>query len=228
MMTRARATRRCRSGKPCQPALIPPAPQRSPLGNQAMLRRPAKERAATPAALAPPVVHHVLRGSGRPLDSGVRGYFERGLGVDLGAVCIHTNDEVDRSARAVDAVAFSAGPHLVFRAGRYAPSQPEGLQLLAHDLAHVAQSPQTAPASAALRVGESSAPEEGQAALAAERLAGGERADAQGPARELALRRQTPDDQPKETVKPLIPIPILDQFDVKPYGPAPGAKGPTP
>jgi Domain of unknown function (DUF4157) len=174
------------------------------------------------------VVHQVLRQGGRPLNAGVHAYFERGLGADLGAVRVHTGEQANRSAHAVDAVAFSAGSHLVFRAGRYAPSQPEGLQLLAHELAHVAQSPQTAPAGAALLVGRSSAPEERQASMTAERLAGGERADAQRPALEPALRRQTPDDEPKETVKPLIPIPFFDQFDVKPYGPAPGSKGPTP
>ena len=148
----------------------------------------------SPRGRCSPVVHQVLRQGGRPLNAGVHAYFERGLGADLGAVRVHTGEQANRSAHAVDAVAFSAGSHLVFRAGRYAPSQPEGLQLLAHELAHVAQSPQTAPAGAALLVGRSSAPEERQASMTAERLAGGERADAQRPALEPALRRQTPDD----------------------------------
>jgi uncharacterized protein DUF4157 len=88
---------------------------------------------------APPVVHDVLASSGRPLEPGVRAFFESRLGYDVGDVRVHTEGRAADSARAVDAPAYSVGRHIVFGADRYRPDTPRGMHLLAHELTHVDQ-----------------------------------------------------------------------------------------
>ena len=76
---------------------------------------------------------------GRPLDAPVRSFMESRLGHDFGGVRIHTDAEASRSAWAIDALAYTVGPDIVFREGRYAPGTTEGRRLLAHELTHVVQ-----------------------------------------------------------------------------------------
>jgi hypothetical protein len=85
---------------------------------------------------APPSVGEVLRSPGQPLDPATRAFMEPRFGADLGAVRVHADAEADRSARAIDALAYTAGDHIAFRAGRYDPSSLEGKRLLAHELTH--------------------------------------------------------------------------------------------
>jgi outer membrane protein OmpA-like peptidoglycan-associated protein len=54
-------------------------------------------------------------------------------------VRVHTDTLAARSARAVQAHAYTVGRQIVFGAGRYAPGTPAGRRLLAHELAHVLQ-----------------------------------------------------------------------------------------
>jgi hypothetical protein len=89
-------------------------------------------------ASEPEALHRVLRSSGRPLDSDSREYFEPRLGVDLSDVRIHTHSEAAASARALDALAYTWGTHIVFAPEQYSPRTDSGRQLLAHELAHVA------------------------------------------------------------------------------------------
>lgn len=58
---------------------------------------------------------------------------------DFSAVRVHTDARAAESAQTVDALAYSAGPHLVFGAGQYAPQTRDGHRLLAHELTHVVQ-----------------------------------------------------------------------------------------
>ncbi len=51
----------------------------------------------------------------------------------------HTDAAAERSAQAIGAAAYTAGSHLVFGRGRYAPSTPDGRRLIAHELTHVLQ-----------------------------------------------------------------------------------------
>jgi outer membrane protein OmpA-like peptidoglycan-associated protein len=90
-------------------------------------------------AAAPPVVHQVLKRPGAPLDGETRRFMEPRLGTDLGGVRVHTDPLAARSARAVEAHAYTVGRQIVFGAGRYAPGTPAGRRLLAHELAHVLQ-----------------------------------------------------------------------------------------
>jgi Domain of unknown function (DUF4157) len=88
---------------------------------------------------APPVVHEVLRSPGRPLDSSMRAFMESRFGQDFGRVRVHTDARAAESARALNALAYASGTHVVFGAGRYAPGAGEGRRLIAHELAHVVQ-----------------------------------------------------------------------------------------
>lgn len=89
----------------------------------------------------PPVVHHVLRSAGRPLDSDSQAFMETRLGHDFGHVRVHTDAKAAQSAQSVNALAYAVGNHVVFAHGRYAPNSIAGRQLLAHELTHTAQQP---------------------------------------------------------------------------------------
>jgi peptidoglycan/xylan/chitin deacetylase (PgdA/CDA1 family) len=102
----------------------------------AVLRRSAS--AAAPA-FAPPIVHDVLRGGGRPLDGGVRARMEPRFQHSFADVRVHADGRAAESARAVGAQAYAVGRDVVFGAGRYAPGSAEGDRLIAHELAHVVQ-----------------------------------------------------------------------------------------
>ena len=93
----------------------------------------------SPDSAAPPVVHDVLASSGRPLDSHARAFMEARLGHDFSRVRVHTDARASESAYSVDALAYTVGQNIVFRANRFAPSTPAGNALLAHELAHVVQ-----------------------------------------------------------------------------------------
>ncbi|MGC1363770.1 MAG: DUF4157 domain-containing protein [Silvibacterium sp.] len=88
---------------------------------------------------APPIVHETLRSPGQPLDSSTRSFFEPRFKRDFSSVRVHADDKAAESARAVNALAYTVGPHLVFGLGQYAPSAPAGKELLAHELTHVVQ-----------------------------------------------------------------------------------------
>jgi hypothetical protein len=88
---------------------------------------------------ASPVLDVVGSGGGSPLDPGARSFLENRLGSDFSDVRVHTGAEADRSARSINAHAYTAGTDVVFRAGAYQPDAPAGRHVLAHELAHVIQ-----------------------------------------------------------------------------------------
>lgn len=81
---------------------------------------------------------------GRPLDGATRTSMESAFGHDFSRVRIHTGGRVAQSAETAGAEAYSIGQHIVFAPGEYAPETPAGRQLLAHELAHVAQQGESA------------------------------------------------------------------------------------
>ena len=95
--------------------------------------------AGSAPAVAPPIVHDVLREPGQALDRPTRRSLETSFGRDFSQIRVHTEGRAAESARAVGAAAYTVGPHVVFGAGRYAPSTPTGRRLLAHELAHTVQ-----------------------------------------------------------------------------------------
>jgi hypothetical protein len=100
----------------------------------------AEPEGAEDTGEAPSIVEETLRaGRGRPLDAEARAYFEPRFGQDFSRVRVHTDERAGASASAVNALAYTAGPDVVFGTGRYAPAAPEGRRLLAHELTHVVQ-----------------------------------------------------------------------------------------
>lgn len=68
-----------------------------------------------------------------------------GPAYDFGKVRVHTDEKAAESAGALNAQAFTFNRHIVFGAGRYAPSTNEGRHLLAHELTHYVQQRTTGP-----------------------------------------------------------------------------------
>ena len=109
----------------------------------------------------PPIVQEVLRSSGEPLDAKTRAFIEPRFGHDFSQVRVHTDARAAKSARMIDARAYTAGLHVAFGARQYVPRTAAGLKLLAHELTHVLQQPQVANAAPVIRrqaAGEDSEP----------------------------------------------------------------------
>jgi hypothetical protein len=88
---------------------------------------------------APALVPAVLRSSGQPLDTSTRVLFESRFQRDFGDVRVHTGQAAAESAASVGALAYTAGSHVVFAEGQWAPRTLPGRRLIAHELAHVVQ-----------------------------------------------------------------------------------------
>jgi hypothetical protein len=84
-------------------------------------------------------VRRAIERPGEPLEPELRGQFEDDLGVGLGAVRLHTDAAASASARSLHAQAYTVGTDVVFASGRLQPGSAGGRELLAHELAHVAQ-----------------------------------------------------------------------------------------
>lgn len=97
-------------------------------------RRDPAYQAATHEA--PPVVASVLRSPGQPLDRGARAFMEPRFGHSFADIRVHADAAAGESARAIGALAYASGTHIVFAPGQYAPGSDHGRQLLAHELAH--------------------------------------------------------------------------------------------
>jgi hypothetical protein len=131
--------------KPSPLAVKPPA---VPAPRGAAMPTPAKP-AAPPltekkepiadSAKVPPIVRRALDTAGQPLDPVTRSDMEARFGRSFANVRIHSDALAAESARAVHAHAYTVGQDIVFDAGQYQPKTPEGLQLLAHELAHTVQ-----------------------------------------------------------------------------------------
>ncbi|MGH9836714.1 MAG: DUF4157 domain-containing protein [Blastocatellia bacterium] len=87
----------------------------------------------------PPIVYEALSSAGQPLDAGTQAFFEPRFRHDFSGVRVHTDAKASRSALAMNALAYTVGRNVVFRAGQYAPSSAEGRRLIAHELTHVVQ-----------------------------------------------------------------------------------------
>ena len=87
----------------------------------------------------PPIVDEVLNSPGQPLDSATSAFMESRFGHDFSQVRVHTDSYAARSAKAIDARAYTVGRNIVFGAGQFQPATQRGRKLLAHELTHVVQ-----------------------------------------------------------------------------------------
>lgn len=94
---------------------------------------------AAPVNSVPPIVHEALSSPGQLLDAKTRAFMEPRFGHDFSQVRVHTDARAAESARAVNALAYTVGRHVVFGTEQYAPGTSEGRSLLAHELTHVVQ-----------------------------------------------------------------------------------------
>lgn len=90
-------------------------------------------------ATVPPIVHDVLRSTGKPIDLSTRDLIEPCFNHDFSRVRLHNDSRAAESARAVRAEAYTVGHDMIFGRGRYRPQTREGLNLLMHELTHVVQ-----------------------------------------------------------------------------------------
>ncbi|HEX5874954.1 MAG TPA: DUF4157 domain-containing protein, partial [Pyrinomonadaceae bacterium] len=129
----------------------------------------------TPDGL-PESVHEVLSSSGHPLDQTTRSWMEPRFNYDFSGVRVHTDAHAARSAKEVNALAYTVGRDVVFGTGQYAPGTERGTRLLAHELTHVVQ--QTSSGSSAQQtskaVSEPSDAAEVEADAMADRVMSGE------------------------------------------------------
>jgi pyrrolidone-carboxylate peptidase len=123
---------------------------------------------------------------------------EARFSMDFGRVRIHDDAHAAESTRAVDAHAYAVGPHIAFGTGRYSPHDAAGLDLLVHELAHVALDPAApAPVPHDLRVEAAASPTESRAEGLARRVSAGRGVVDGGPPVPRRLRRKW--DQPRST-----------------------------
>jgi Domain of unknown function (DUF4157) len=115
---------------------------RSPISAPASIAPPRIQRLSVSNAAqsaAPASVEGVLASAGAPLESGVRREMEQRFALDFSHVRIHSGVEAERSARDVQARAYTVGQHIVFNRDQFAPHAHDGRSLLAHELVHVVQ-----------------------------------------------------------------------------------------
>jgi hypothetical protein len=84
-------------------------------------------------------VKNVVAAGGSPLDANTKELMEFRFGYDFNNIRIHTGETAARSARSVNALAYTIGKDIVFGDGQYRPDTLEGRRLLAHELTHAIQ-----------------------------------------------------------------------------------------
>lgn len=130
--------------------------RRRPDGGERMAQLPARDELAPRAPQA-----QRSSPASRGLDAETRRKFEALLGADLGDVRLHDGPEAHADVARRGGAAFARGRDIYFSQGAYAPEQPAGERLLAHELVHVLQAREgggaTVPSSRDALEGEASA-----------------------------------------------------------------------
>jgi hypothetical protein len=85
------------------------------------------------------IVNDALQSPGEPLDSETRAFMEPRFAYDFSQIRVHTNDKASESAKAVNALAYTVGSHIVFGSRQYNPTSAAGKSLIAHELTHTIQ-----------------------------------------------------------------------------------------
>jgi hypothetical protein len=80
-----------------------------------------------------------LSSSGQALSKSSRQFFEPRFGQDFSNVRVHTDSTAAKSAKSINALAYTTGNNIVFNEGQYALGSQSGQRLMAHELTHVVQ-----------------------------------------------------------------------------------------
>jgi predicted secreted Zn-dependent protease len=99
------------------------------------------EKAATGDSVTGAMVSRVQssQGHGYPLPEPLYQRAERALGMDLGDVRVHADEESDRMVTQAGALAFTVGQEIFVPRAAFPPRQSEEWQILAHELVHTVQ-----------------------------------------------------------------------------------------
>jgi outer membrane protein OmpA-like peptidoglycan-associated protein len=159
----------------------------APSSGEPLCAQLARKESGRPSSIPaiPSIVDDVIRSPGAPLDSASRAFMEPRFGRSFGDVRIHADSEAAESARSVNALAYTVGPHIVFGPEKSPRKHP---QLLAHELVHVQQQ-RAAAGAMPLEMGEPSAPEEVEADRLADDIMNGSNPDGPLQAASPRLRR---------------------------------------
>lgn len=103
----------------------------------------ARPAAATRSAFAARPMDDVLAPAGRKLPDALRARMETRFARDFSMVRVHNDAAGHRAAQDAAARALAYGNDIAFAPGAYAPDQPGGQSLIAHELSHVAQQQQS-------------------------------------------------------------------------------------
>jgi Domain of unknown function (DUF4157) len=106
---------------------------------QGQAAQPIQREGGAGETVAPSIANEVLRLPSQPLDIETRAAMETRFGRDFSHVKIHSDTRSAESARAINALAYTLGRHIVFGRGQYAPETRVGQRLIAHELTHVVQ-----------------------------------------------------------------------------------------
>ncbi|RFC37560.1 MAG: protein of unknown function (DUF4157) [Candidatus Nitrotoga sp. LAW] len=115
------------------------APANTPISGTPLRIQRFTAQSMGQADIAPASVDRVLSGSGRPLEPALRQDMEQRFGHDFSRVRVHSGGAAEKSARDMDASAYTVGRDIVFGVGSYAPRSAAGRRLLAHELTHTLQ-----------------------------------------------------------------------------------------
>ncbi|ASU33915.1 eCIS core domain-containing protein [Mucilaginibacter xinganensis] len=85
-------------------------------------------------------------GGGSPMQTDTKSFMESRFGADFSNVKIHNGGESTELNRSLNAKAFTISNNIYFNSGQYHPETDSGKHLLAHELTHVIQQGQAAPA----------------------------------------------------------------------------------
>jgi outer membrane protein OmpA-like peptidoglycan-associated protein len=151
---------------------------------------PASRHGALESVAAPSVVRQALRIPGQALDSATRRHMEVRFGHDFNRVRIHTDNDAAEAAQAVSAQAYTVGGDIFFAPNAYAPHTGGGIELLAHELAHVVQQGGSQVVGDDTRVGSAASHHEDQAQRSARTVATGRRTRPLDVIRPTSLQRK--------------------------------------
>ena len=199
------------------------------IGNQAVQRLVNRSQTTAPTEddLAQRI--QVASSGGHKLDAATRERLQASLGVDLSGVRVHLDNEADRLAESVEAVAFTTGNDVFFRSGLYQPETSSGFRLLAHEVTHTVQQGsgpvEGAPGAGGVSISDPADSHEREASAVADRIVAGQWSQVASPAA-ATVSRQIDDPFLMSSIPP-VQVPV--DPNINPFGPTelPPGNAPT-
>jgi hypothetical protein len=160
-------TAEARLRAPGSPTFGCPEPPSDPSGQKGLLGRLTGDEGRIGQAAR--LVEKTLSSPGQPLDTSSCAFFESRFRWDFGRVRLHADPVASASARALGALGYAVGQHVVLGEGSDAPDSERGRRILAHELAHtIQQSRATGPIARDLAITPAHDPSEAAAEHGAE------------------------------------------------------------